>query len=52
MTDPAPADPHPGQVPVQMLAPLGGHNIGDLAYVDADLVDTYVAAGYVERLNP
>lgn len=50
MTDPTP-QPAPDQVPVRMLAPLGGHEVGGLAYVDADLVDTYVAAKYVERLG-
>lgn len=56
MTDPSPTPaptptPPAGQSPVRMLAPLGGHDIGDLAYVDSDLVDTYVQAGYVEALH-
>ena len=37
-------------VQVRMLLPLGGHNVGDLVEVEAQYVDLYVAAGYVEKV--
>lgn len=54
----------PSQVHVRMLLPIGGHQAGDLVWLTdrqlseqspngpQTLVESYVAAGYVERVNP
>jgi hypothetical protein len=39
-------------VQVRMLLALGGYRIGEVIDVEEDLVDLYVAAGYVERVEP